>query len=130
MLASLLERKKAYFILCLAIAATFIFPIVRPSSGWLYGISAVIDLIIFLIILQDLVEIFMNTHTINLFLALFFVYLSIDLVKLFDVAVNLHLGIIYYYFGLVSQMFFGVAFWFINVNTKSFKVRIKQLEDM
>ena len=130
MLSSLVEKKKAYYLLGLAVLLAVLCPTLKLGNGWLFGISAIISFVIFLIVLQEMVVLFIERYELNLFLILLFIYLSIDMVKLFDVAINLNLGIIYYYFGLVSQMFLGIAFWFININTKSFKVRIKALEDM
>ena len=129
-LAVLLEKKKAYFLIVVAIIAAVVFPIVKLHSSWMFGIATALCLVIFLKVLQDSVEDFIKTHEINLFLVLLFVYFSIDLVKLFDIALSLNLGIVYYFFGVFSQLFLGIAFWFININTKSFKVRIKTLEDM
>lgn len=130
LLASLIEKKKKYFTLCLAVAALFVFPYFKPANLWVFGFVTIVDLTIFIIILHNLTEIFLKTHEINLFLSLLFVYFSIDIVKFFDIAINLNLGAIYYYFGVASQLLFGIAFWFINVNTKNYKVRSKIIEDL
>jgi hypothetical protein len=129
-LAFLVGSKKKYYILCLAVIAVFVFPFFKPANGLMFGIVTIIDLILFIIILHDLIEIFLKSHEINLFLSCLFVYIAIDMVKFFDVAINVNLGAIYYYFGVASQLLFGIAFWFVNVNTKNYKIKSKIIEDL
>lgn len=130
LLAAFLEKKKAYYAIALAVIAAVLFPLIKPSTRLIFSVAAILDLIIFLNIILQLMDRFLKKSELNFFLMLLFIYHAIDLVKMFDIAVNLNLGIAYYYIGLVAQLLFGIAFWFINVNTKNFKIKLKALEEM
>jgi hypothetical protein len=110
--------------------ALIIFPLTQPSNGWLFGIILLIDFGVFLLVLHELFTDFLKKHTLNLFLSLLFVYMSIDIVKIFDMAVNLGEGYVYYYIGEATQFFFAISFMFINYDTKEIKLRFKFLEEI
>jgi len=130
LLSSLLSSRKRIVTLIFAVIALVICPLFKPGNVILFSIATTVDFIVFLIFLIMLIDQLVKKYTINLLLVLLFVYTSIDIVKLFDITVNINLGYVYYYFGVASQILFGISFWFIDENTKNFKINIKTFEEM
>ena len=58
--------------------------------------------------------------SINVFLIALLVYESVTIFKKFAYAIDPNLGPISFYFGTAIQILFGIAFSFININTKNF----------
>lgn len=113
--------------------AIIIYPVsiyLRLSREWVFSISALIDLLILLALLDILSKSFIRSRQINFLPILLVVYTLIDFSKLVDGAISIEQGMVSFYLGLIVQMFFCAAFCFINVNTKNFKLRIKEMEDV
>jgi|GEM_PF-1383194 len=125
LISALLQKKERIIFIVVALACAIIFPAVHFSREVLYSISAILSIIVFLMVLYSAVSLIVKTQSINLFLILLIAYLSIDLPKLVDLALNIKSGLIYYYVGTVAQCLFAVAFCFINIDTKNFRLPLK-----
>jgi len=130
LLGTVVFNKNKYVVFLLAAIALIVFPLLQPAYGWLYGIILLTDFAVFLIILYELFDMVIKKQALNLFLTLLFVYMSIDIVKIFDLAVHLGDGYIYYSIGEAAQFLFALSFMFINYNTKNFQLKIKALEEI
>lgn len=128
MLYSLSTHSKKNLILAAAFISLVAFPLIKPGNGWLMGIPALINLVMLVIMLGRIVADLSDKREVNLFKVLLFVYISIDLMKQFVYAVMVAPGYWYYKIGVAAQILLGIAFCFINVNTKVFKLQMKELE--
>lgn len=129
LLSAISEREKKYYLAAIAALLAIIFPIIHPSNLWLFGISLIVVIPVLVTFIRELTEIIMNKKQLNLFLMLIIIYLLIDLTKLVDVFVSINDGVLFYYMGVISQMFFGIAFCFVNIDTKNFNVHVKALDE-
>jgi hypothetical protein len=130
LLATLIEEKHIIITLLTSALLAFAVPILRLPNVPLFVISFVISLMIFLKILQSLLELYIKTQYVNLFLILLLLDASTTSFKLLAVVLNFNQGVISYHIGAFVQLFFGVAFWFVNINTKNIKIPIKGLDQM
>ncbi len=126
LLYSLMVHRRKYLVLLTAFISILVFQFINAGDTWLMGIPMVIAIVMMIIVLGRLVTDLTERQEINLFKALLFVYITIDIIKLFDYAVMVTPGYRFYMLGVATQIPFGIAFCFINVNTKVFKVKTKE----
>ena len=127
LLYALSVHKHRQFILAAAVVSIMVFLVIKPGDTWLMGIPMVINIAMLIIVLSRIVADLTERQELNLFKTLLFVYIAIDTVKLFDYAVMVTPGYRYYMLGVAAQIPFGIAFCFVNVNTKIFKLRVREL---
>lgn len=128
LLSSVVAKKHLLLTLPASALLAVVVPVLHLSNVLVYGISFLIALMIFLKILQLFLETYIKTHLANLFLILLLLNVSTILFKLIGIVLNFEQGMISYNIGAFLQLFLGVSFWFINVNTKYFKIPVKGLE--
>lgn len=128
LLSSIVDKKHLLVTLPTSALLAVVMPGLHLSNVPLFGISFIIALMVFLKMVLSLLELFIKTQLVNLFLILLLLNFSTSLFKILAVVLNFEQGIISYHIGAFVQLFFGVAFWFIDINTKSFKVPLKGFE--
>jgi len=83
-------------------------------------ISCLLHLVILGIIIVCLLNRFLITQSLNLFLCLLIVYESINVMKYLIVLSNNETNALSWYVGGVTEFIFALVFTFININTKEF----------
>lgn len=130
LLATLINKKRRPIMICLVLLTSVIMPLIKPPSVILFSLSTIIELLATLKVLHLMLEYYLKSQMINVFLILFLCFFAVDMFKLIGLTLNFESGVVVFFLGVFSQMFFGVAFWFININTKSFKVPLKGFHQM
>lgn len=114
--------KKRFWI----ISAVFILIIsfaIQSEILWLYYFCIILFSIVLFIIIYQLIQLLMQKRILNLFLCLLLFYALLNMLKLIAMSLNLYQqGIISYYLTTFIQIFFGILFSFITINTKSFSI--------
>ncbi len=126
LLLSAFLRKKEFYYTGIVISIVIAVAVngLHFANIWLFAIPLCISFLIMLLLLNRLSSEAFGRQKINLFTLLLFVYFCIDIVKLFDMIVKIDPGYKMYLVGSIAQYFFAAAFCFININTKTFKVRL------
>lgn len=83
----------------------------------------------FILILSDLLQTMAKTMSVNIFLVLLSLNALIEVLKFFDIALSLENGSTYYTMGELLSIVLAVVFCFININSKSFPIGIKAVEE-
>lgn len=91
----------------------------------LYYLCIILLLVVLYKIVDKLMLIIIQQRTLNLFLSLLLFYTLINEFKFIAVALNLYQGAISLYLALFTQLFFGISFSFITINTKNFHIPSK-----
>lgn len=76
-------------------------------------------------IVNKLMQIIFQQSVLNLFLSLLLVYALINELKFIAIALNLYQGIMSFYLASFTQLFFGISFSFITINTKNIPISLK-----
>jgi len=87
-----------------------------------HEIAILMQFIIMCIVIVRMTEQFMHNNTINLFMILLIINQAIIILKRLAVVMDPDLGVISFYLGGAILIFFGIAFSFINIHTKNFKL--------
>ena len=92
-----------------------------PPTGYLY-VSVPISFIIIVIISIRITRYLAQNKTVNLFMCLLLVYVSITAFKKLALLFNPETGEVSFLIGGAFQILFAVAFTIVNANTKNFKL--------
>lgn len=92
---------------------------IQSHPLWLYYFCIILFTIVLFTIIYQLTQLQIKKRIINLFLCMLLLYAFINELKLIAMSLNLYQGIISYYIGTFIQIFFGILFSFITINTKS-----------
>jgi len=111
------------------IATVFILIIsytIRYKTLWIYYFCIIMLSIVLFIIIYQLIQLLIQKRIINLFLCLLLFYTLINMLKLIALSLDLYQqGIISFYLATFIQIFFGILFSFITINTKNFSISSK-----
>lgn len=91
----------------------------------LYLLCLILHSVVLLEIIDKLMQIIIQKRLLNLFLSLLLFYSLINELKLIAIVLNLYRGAISYYLATFNQIFFGILFSFITINSKSFSISSK-----
>ena len=91
-----------------------------PMCYFYFSILASFSLL--LIAAMQITQFLLQNRSINLFLVLLLLYISITFFRKLAVLIDPDLGVLSYTIGLAFQMFFAIAFTFININTKNYRL--------
>ena len=128
-LATLIRNKLKFLFYALGIAAMIYVPIFNISFPVFLWISAATLMATFILILSDLLQTMAKTMSVNIFLVLLSLNALIEVLKFFDIALSLENGSTYYTMGELLSIVLAVVFCFININSKSFPIGIKAVEE-
>jgi hypothetical protein len=90
--------------------------------------NALIHVVIIFIILNNLFQQLNLKYELNLFLVIFVSYELTGIMKFIVAYTDAVNGMVLFYLTSFLQIIYGILFSFINVNTKVFKLRVKELE--
>ncbi len=90
--------------------------------------NALIHVVIIFIVLNNLFQQINLKYELNLFLVIFVSYELTGIMKFIVAYTDAVNGMVLFYLTSFLQIIYGILFSFINVNTKVFKLRVKELE--
>lgn len=128
-LATLIRNKLKFLFYALGIAALICVPVFNIPFYVFLWISAATLMATFILILSDLLQTMAKTMSVNIFLVLLSLNALIEVLKFFDIALSLENGSTYYTMGELLSIVLAVVFCFININSKSFPIGIKAVEE-
>jgi hypothetical protein len=113
---------KRYFYICLIICLSYLVLLIELvfKKDALMNISFALQILIAFILLYQILRNMSENKSINLFRIVLLTYLFINVLKYLAIALNYEQGVLSFYLGSFCQIAFGIAFIFINVNTKDF----------
>ena len=112
------KKRKRQTLLVVSLIAMTISLLFKMDTTVMLFISCVLHLVILGIIIVSLLNRFLITQSLNLFLCLLIVYESINIMKCLVSLSSNNTGIFSWYVGVVTQFIFALLFTFININTK------------
>jgi hypothetical protein len=112
------KKRKRQTLLVVSLIAMTISLLFKMDITVMTFISCLLHLIILGIIIVNLLNRFLITQSLNLFLCLLIVYESINIMKCLVFLSSNNTGIFSWYVGVVTQFIFALLFTFININTK------------
>lgn len=123
---SLTNRFKLPLILtaCLLVLPTSLF--LGSNIFWLYLLCLFLTLLIFFTLVNKLIEHINQTRSFSLFLIMLIFYQLISLIKYAAILLDLYKGSISFYLAGFSQIFLGICFIFVNINTKNFPIKMEK----
>lgn len=124
---SLLKRnKKNALILISTLLLMYVVVWHYPDINKIF--NALIHVVIIFIILNNLFQQLNLKYELNLFLVIFVSYELTGIMKFIVAYTDAVNGMVLFYLTSFLQIIYGILFSFINVNTKVFKLRVKELE--
>jgi hypothetical protein len=123
------SRKQQYFVAAFTAVLMVIYYAAAIPIDRVKYFTILFNLGIILIISVRIIDHLKETKSLNLFLALFLAYELITVFRVIAILVNPRLGTVSYMLGGAIQILFGIAFVFININTKSFKLVNERTEN-
>jgi hypothetical protein len=124
------DKKTQIIVLILSLLMPVSMYIIKILPIYYALLSAIIQVIIAFVVSMRIVLYLKQSYSLNLFLCLLMFYMSITVIMRIAVLVNLDLGAISFNLGAATQILFGIAFIFININTKNFKLIKEQTENI
>ncbi len=91
----------------------------------LYYLCIILLSVVLFLIINKLMLMIIQHKVLNVFLSLLLVYALINELKFIAIALNLYQGVTSFYLASFTQLFFGISFSFITINTKNFPVPSK-----
>ena len=114
------SKTYATILISISFTAAILIMLYELSATAIHEISIFLYFAMLCIVILRVAEQFMNNKTLNLFLIILIAYVTISMYRHLAASINPDVGIIGYYLGLAIQILFGIAFSFININTKNF----------
>jgi hypothetical protein len=96
------------------------------NTFWLYLLCLIFTLLIFFTLVYKLIEHVNQTRSFSLFLIMLIFYQLIGLIKFAAILLDLDKGNISFYLASFSQIFLGIGFIFVNINTKNFPIKMEK----
>lgn len=106
----------------ISIISAISFIVLNVSRSVLLGLLCGFHIMIVYLIVNSFIRHFYETHSVNLFLSLLIVYEFITILKYIAGILSYEQGAISFYLATFIQIFFGVLFSFITINTKDFSI--------
>lgn len=97
------------------------------NTFWLYLLCLILTLLIFFTLVNKLIEHINQTRSFSLFLIMLIFYQLISLLKYAAILLDLYKGVTSFYLAGFSQIFLGICFIFVNINTKNFPIKVEKL---
>lgn len=97
----------------------------RNDTVNLYYLCIVLLFIILFLIISKLMLMIIQHKILNVFLSLLLLYSLINVLKFIAVALDLYQGSISFILASFTQIFFGISFSFITINTKNIPISFK-----
>jgi hypothetical protein len=119
---SLLNKKYLYVCLIISLIYFIALFIINFLQNDLMEISFILQIVISVLILYRILHLLNVSEAINLFQVILMTYILINIFKYLAVLLNFEQGIVSFYLGTFSQIFFGIIFLFINEKTKNFNL--------
>lgn len=123
LLSSLVTKKNLRNILIgLSAVVTLLFVSINVPRNILLDSSCLVHFFIIYVIIDSFIRQFNENHSVNLFLILLITYEFIAILKYIAAILSYEEGAISFYLATFIQIFFGILFSFVNVNTKNFSI--------
>lgn len=123
---SLTKRYKSMFIVPTSIIILSISHLLDGNTFWLYSLCLILTLLIFITLVNKLIEHINQTRSFSLFLIMLIFYQLISLIKYASILLDLYRGSISFYLATFSQILLGIGFIFVNINTKNFPIKVEK----
>ncbi len=123
---SLTKRYKSIFIVLASIIVLSISHLLGGKIFWLYLLCLGFSLVIFFTLVNKLIEHINQTRSFSLFLIMLIFYQLISLLKYAAILLDLYKGVTSFYLATFSQIFLGIGFIFVNINTKNFPIKVEK----
>lgn len=124
---SLTKRYKSIFIVPASVIVLSISHLLGGSIFWLYLLCSILTLLIFFTLVHKLIEHINQTRSFSLFLIMLIFYQLISLIKYAAILLDLYRGVTSFYLATFSQIFLGICFIFVNINTKNFPIKMEKV---
>lgn len=123
---SLTDRFKLPLILTTSMVVLSTSLFLGDNMFWLYLLCLIFSLLIFFTLVNKLIEHINQTRSFSLFLILLILYQLITSLKYAAILLDLYKGVISFYLAGFSQIFLGICFLFVNINTKNFPIKVEK----
>lgn len=120
---SLTEKRKEYISYVFSIMILIISFLLGKNVFWLYILCIFMIVAILYVMFNKLINEINKNRTVNLFIVVFIIYQLISLIKNIAIILNLYKGATSFLLASMIQIFFGIFFIFVNVDTKSFNIK-------
>lgn len=126
LLSSLMSKKELRnTFIGLFVIVSAIFTAINVQRGMLLASSCIVHLLIIYVVVNSFMIHFTKTRSLNLFLVILIVYEFITVLKFVAAILSYAEGEISFYLATFIQIFFGITFLFININTKDFHLFVE-----
>lgn len=123
-LSNIKERFLWIAIFILILILTYVY---YHNQTKLYSLCIILFSIVLYQVVSKLLQIVIQQRLLNLFLSLLLFYSLINEFKFIAIALSLYQGSVSFYLASFTQIFLGISFSFISINTKNFLIPSKLL---
>ncbi len=123
-LGFLLQQRNRINSLVLGVLSTILILLFFHERMQLYYCASIVFILIILTLSLELYK-YIKKNEINIFLSLLIFYNVINLFKVLALALSFEQGAISFSMGYSIQILFGISFFFVNINTRNFKLHLR-----
>lgn len=124
---ALIKRTILNKIAILILSLIIVFAFENMTSALVHSLSAVIQTLILITIIYKFMLFINNRRVLSLFYIILICYQTSVIFKMVAVVIDVKFGIVQFYLTSFLQIFFGVLFTFINLETKNFRI-LKEMD--
>ena len=125
LIISLSDRKKYYLWIVDSLIILIITYIFQNDPIRLFDFCIILFSVVLYQIINKLLQMIIQQKYLNLFLCLLLFYALLNELKFISISLNLYQGSVSYYLATFIQIFFGISFSFITINTKNISISSK-----
>jgi len=125
LIVSLSNIKKRFLWITASVVVLILTYIYHNDQTKLYVFCIILFSVVLYQIINKLLQMVIQQRVLNLFLSMLLFYTMISELKLIAITINAYRGSMSYLLATFTQLFFGISFSFITINTKNFIISSK-----
>lgn len=119
LIASIMSTSKKKIVYVVSGLLLIAMPLIRLNNILLFAIITIMDVVLIMLITRDNVVFYFRNRYVSIFLLMLLLYFSISIFQNLALSINYLSGVVSFYLGYMFQIFMGIIFWFININSKA-----------
>ena len=125
LIISLINVKKKFLWIAASVVLLILTYIYQNDQTKLYIFCIILFSFVLFQIINKLLQMVIQQRVLNLFLSMLLFYTLINELKLVAIVIDDYQGAMSYYLATFTQLFFGISFSFVTINTKNFPISSK-----
>ena len=128
-LYSLLAMKNKMLLIVVLVVLISLIILLPLNRDQLLVLNSLLHFLITIIIINEFVNYISQNIAINLFLVMLIIYEIMAVLKNIAVVTNFKQGPVLFYLSTFFQIIFGIIFAFMNINSKSIRLKVEEIPE-